>query len=273
MTESTHVDWKGSDRFWPLIADAYARFESADSRWDAWDSVSARRTDDGQPAGHRPYIAAHRLLTVGHENYKAFHDLVHNCGFGPNAPFNLLRPVLENSLWALWLLDPATSQERRLRGLNFEIQDHKAAMAYYDELCRLPGGGKHRAAVAEQNARVSASYRSDAKALGVEYRTASQKANLTDLVPKIEWIRRLHDSDYPRLLVAEWRRLSGYQHSKAWSSMLGSDRTVVTQVTGGQRAIHVASDDGISMALTFTSSALLDAFELYIERCTNPARP
>ncbi len=271
MTEPATVDWKGADELWPSIADAYSRMQGLDDSGAASTSLAARQVDRVQPAGHRPYIAAHRLLTIAQENHLAFLGLVRAIGFGPNAPFNLLRPVLENSLWAIWLLDPRRSHDRRRRGLHYEVLDHKAELAFLEELGKLSDGREYREQAAERRATAGASYRRDAEALGVEYAELGRKVNLTDEVPKLDWLVSRHGTDYARIVVAEWRRLSGYQHTKVWASMFGSDRTFVARIDGGGVAHFVASDDGISLAVGTSGLVLLEAMRLYERRHNGPA--
>ena len=241
MTEPATVDWKGADELWPSIADAYSRMQGLDDSGAASTSLAARQVDRVQPAGPQ-------------------HD-----------PFNLLRPVLENSLWAIWLLDPRRSHDRRRRGLHYEVLDHKAELAFLEELGKLSDGREYREQAAERRATAGASYRRDAEALGVEYAELGRKVNLTDEVPKLDWLVSRHGTDYARIVVAEWRRLSGYQHAKVWASMFGSDRTFVARIDGGGVAHFVASDDGISLAVGTSGLVLLEAMRLYERRHNGPA--
>lgn len=271
MHETQNVDFKGADRLWPLIDAAYKDMETVEASGQPATSLAARQVDRAQTAGHRPYISAYRLLTTARENHQAFLGHVEAMGFGPNAPFNLLRPVLESSLWAIWLLDPSQSHDRRRRGLHFEVLDHKAEIAYLEELGRTSDGRAFRDAAAKRGATAGSSYRKDADALRLDYTTLTRGINLTDEIPKLQWIVSHYGSDFARLITAEWRRLSGYQHTKAWASVLGSDRTFVAKIEGGEVAHLVASDDGISLAVSTSGLVFLEALRLYIHRCTKPA--
>ena len=265
------MDWKGADELWPAIAEAYGRLRSLGDPGGDSTSLAARQVDRVQPAGHRPYIAAHRLLMLAHENHMAFLGLVQAIGFGPNAPFNLLRPVLEYSLWAIWLLDPRSSHDRRRRGLHYEVLDHMAELAFLEELGKLSDGREFRDQAADRRARAGASYRRDAEALGVAYGDLRRRINLTEEIPKLDCLVSKHGLDFARIVVAEWRRLSGYQHAKVWASMVGSDRTLVASIEGGGVAHFVASDDGISLAVGTSGLALLEALRLYEHRHNSPA--
>lgn len=171
MHETQSVDFKGTDQLWPLIDATYKDMETVESTGQPATSLAARQVDRAQAAGHRPYISAYRLLTTAWENHQAFLGHIEAMGFGPHAPFNLIRPVLESSLWAIWLLDPAQSSERRRRGLHFEVLDHKAEVAYLNELGHMSDGREFRDKAARRQATAGSSYRKDADAMGLDYGT------------------------------------------------------------------------------------------------------
>jgi hypothetical protein len=66
--------------------------------------------------------------------------------------------------------------------------------------------------------------------------------NLTDQIPKLQWLVDCYGIDYTHMTVAEWRRLSGHQHGKVLASMLGSDRTIMARVEGGSQTTPVRPD-------------------------------
>lgn len=272
MDEPQRVDFQGSDRAWPAIEVLFARMQELPESGSPRTNLAPRQIDLVQTAGHRVYIQSHALLGFAYEHHHAFLAHIDKVGFGPRAPFNLLRPVLESSLWALWLLDPQDSATRRRRALQYEIQDFNAEIAYLGELGKRSESLLIREAAADRQAHAGKSYRDEAARMGLDYAALSKtKINLTDEIPKMRRLLVRHGKDTVRLVVAEWRRLSGYQHGKAWSVALGSDQTFLAKVPGGQAVHVVASDSSISLATGLTALVLLEALSLYIDRCENPA--
>ncbi|WP_409484951.1 hypothetical protein [Arsenicicoccus dermatophilus] len=108
--------------------------------------------------------------------------------------------------------------------------------------------------------------------MGLDYAALSRaKVKLTDEIPKIQRLVDRHDKDTARIVVAEWRRLFGYQHGKICSVALGTDQTFLAKVPGGQTVHLVASDSSISLATGLSALVFMEAFGLYIDRCENPA--
>ncbi|WP_313315395.1 hypothetical protein [Corynebacterium variabile] len=273
MSEPQRVDFQGADRAWPAIEALFSRIQALPESGTPRTNLAPRQIDLSQTAGHRVYIQSHTLLGFAYEHHQAFLAHINTVGFGPRAPFNLLRPVLESSLWALWLLDPQDSATRRQRALQYEIHDFKAEMAYFEELGKRSGGLPMRKATADRQARARKSYREEAEQMGLDYAALSRaRMNLTDEIPKMQHLVHRHGKDTARLIVAEWRRLSGYQHGKTWPVALGSDQTFVAQIPGGQTVHLIASDSSISLATGLTALVFIEALSLYIDRCENPGR-
>jgi hypothetical protein len=134
------------------------------------------------------------------DDHRHSSGLVEAIGFGPHAPSNLPRPVLENPLCSF------------------------------------------RDAAVERAVSAGSSYRSNAEAMGIPYSDLIKKINLTDQIPKLQWLVDRYGIDYTHMTVAEWRRLSGYQHGKVLASMLGSDRTIMARVEGGSQTTSVRPD-------------------------------
>lgn len=187
MSEAQRVDFQGSDEAWPVIGALFARMQALPESGTPRTNLAPRQIDLAQTAGHRIYIQSHALLGFAYEHHQAFLAHINTVGFGPRAPFNLLHPVLESSLWALWLLDPHDSATRRKRALQYEIHDFKAEMAYLDELGKRSGGLPMREAAAERQAHAGKSYREEAAQLGLDYAALSKaNMNLTDEIPKMQ---------------------------------------------------------------------------------------
>lgn len=224
--------------------------------------------DESQPSGNRTYITAQRLLSRAHENHNAFLDHVNSVGFSTHAPFNLLRPVMECSLWALWLLDPEEGLERRRRGLKLDIDDHRQEVAYLQQLGRMSGVGRSfREAAARRAASVVPIYTGEAEALETSFADLkNQRLNLVDSISEIRWLTSRYDKDTTHLFAAEWRRLSGYEHGRAWVSVHGSDQEVIAKVPGGVELHLTASDQSIQLATSSANLCLLEAARLYTRR-------
>lgn len=273
MSEQQRVDFQGSNRAWPYIETLFAHMQRLPESGSPETNLTPRQIDLAQPAGHRVYIQSHALLGFAYEHHQAFLSHIDKVGFSPRAPFNLLRPVLESSLWALWLLDPDDSATRRQRALQYEIQDFKAEVLYLEELGKRSDSQKVRQAIAQREAHAGKSYREEAARMGLDYAALRKaKMSLTDEIPRMNRLLARHDKDTARLVVAEWRRLSGYQHGKTWSVCLGSDQTFLFKIPGGQTVHLVASDSSISLATSLTSLVFMEALKLYIDRCENPSR-
>lgn len=101
------------------------------------DILHARMIDEGQTAGRRAYMGAQRCLSVAWDNHDALISLLRHHGATQFAPWNLLRPTFEASFYALWLLDPEDSIERRRRGLMFEWLDELEHRTYYADLAAV----------------------------------------------------------------------------------------------------------------------------------------
>ena len=274
MPGPEQVDFSQLAPTWAAIDQSFDELKRIEATFVGQRLLTARAVDEGQTSGHRGYIRAFSLLQVAREHHAAFLSLIKVAGFSPHAPFSLLRPILESGIQVLWLLDPDESLARRTRALRLEVQDHEAEMAYLGELVKTSSVGTRAAEiVATRRANAGSTYRREATILGVDYAQLKRPLlNLVDEIPK------LHNflsgdperSDSLRFMVAEWRKLSGYQHGKAWPTVLGSVKTEKVRIPGGERALVTASDDAIMMATGWASVVLLAAVELTIRRTISP---
>lgn len=276
MKQAGQVTFEGLAEAAHAISALKARADAIPDTGTSWTSLAPRQIDMAQTAGHRVYIQAQWLIGFAHEHFQAFIAHAEHVGIEPRAPFTLLRPALEASLWALWLLDPDDSLTRRTRALHFEILDFAAESAYLAELGMMRSVGREvRDEASRRQATAGSVYRAEAEELGLDYahlRKTRNGPNLVDEVPKLKHLERYNDRDTVRLIVAEWRRLSGYQHGKTWAVSLGSDRSFSVDIPGGRSVQIVASDNSIQMARSLTTIVLLDALMLYIDRCESPIR-
>ena len=99
--------------------------------------------------------------------------------------------------------DPRRSHDRRRRGLHHEVLDHKAELAFLEELGKLSDGRGYREQAAERRATAGASYQRDARALGVGTRGTGKEGQPDGRGPEawVGWVSR-HGADYARIVVA-----------------------------------------------------------------------
>lgn len=271
MSEPQQVDFQGSDKAWPKIEELFEHIKTLPEPGTPQTIPTPRQIDEAQPAGHRVYMQSRELLDFAYELHRAFLAHIESV-FRPRSPFILLRPVLESSLWVLWLLDSPESEIRRERALRYQIQDTKAEIAFLETLGKRSNGETAREAAEQRKTATGKLYREDAERMGLKYADLkSKKINLTDEIPKMQRLLDRHGKDTAHLIVAAWRLLSGYQHGKSWSTYLGSERTFLQDTPGGKTFRIVASDDNISFATGMTALVFIEALYLYIERCENMA--
>jgi hypothetical protein len=120
------IDWQNLPVYWQQVAELVARLEALWDRPRDPTALTARAFDEAQTAGTRTYIEAQRCLGVAIDNHEALLALLQADGATVWAPWSLIRPTVESSFLALWLLDPVSGLERRRRGLRLEVQDAAA---------------------------------------------------------------------------------------------------------------------------------------------------
>lgn len=269
MTERQDTDLGPLPLVWEAIAREVPAALAAERASSETQLLNAAAIDRAQPAGHRVYISANRLIRVAQENHNAYLALIQDHGIGPTASFNLLRPVLESSMWCLWLLQPDDGKARRKRGLWFEIRDVTAKAAYLDEIGKMPDSREYRDAAAVNRASLGPDYDDEARTFGTTARAIrGERVNLTDEIPKLGWLSTLFGGDWPRITAAEWRRLSAFQHGKSWPGILGSDKRVTAKIQGGVEVHMTPTDSSIQIAGAVAGLGLLGAARLLLRRCT-----
>lgn len=233
-------------------------------------ALTARRFDLAQPAGHRVYIGAHRLMECAMDNHRALVGLLSAHGATPWAPWNLLRPSLEAAVLAAWVLEPSDGLTRRRRGLHLELIDNRERVTHWSELEKLPGSRGREIAryAAEAQARVIPVYRAEAEQLGVEFnKAASAGVNIRDAIGQLSIFRS--NPDFAVLARATWRSLSGFQHGHGYALMAGSDMTVVAPIQGGQVAHMVVNDERFATSARVVTHVMIEAMRLWIRRSTS----
>ena len=220
---------------WQRVA---ALDEQAHRAMQSWHSMqfTARFVDEAQPAGPRIYIGVTRLLDIAIDNQEAFQSLITNRGVTHWSQWNLLRPVFEASFYAIWVLDPNDSRERRRRGLRLEILDSREQKNWIDSLREVGLDEEVIAANAQRQARATEVYRTEATALGLTWERATQPVKLITELPKLAYTREMYSDELNNFLISKWRRLSGFQHGFGYALMAGADQLscrVVERATAG----------------------------------------
>lgn len=230
-------------------------------------AFTARSFDEAQPAGPRTYIAAHSFLEVARQNIDAFKVLTQgDYGVRQWPHWNLLRPVLEASFWTVWILEPDDGRERRRRGLRAEIDDAREQEKWLREI--LPIVDEEDIAQALANiSKSNTTFRREAEQLGMTWGQAREPVAVTRELGRLQVFQNW-DEDMGPIFASVWRRLSGAQHGKVWSLLLGSEKNVVAQIPGGS-VVHVTTRDEDFVTQVKTVGLLyLAALQLWINRNT-----
>ncbi|KXK63333.1 hypothetical protein AWW66_03200 [Micromonospora rosaria] len=258
-------------KYWQLIDEAFRSVEALPSL-DGHNLLTARRFDEAQVAGPRTYMGAQRYLGVARDNHEALLALLQHRGATAWAPWSLLRPIFETAFLAAWILDPEDGLERRVRGLRCEVNDyiqrgrHRAVFKVFPEAARAIEEAEQRDATHG----ALKIYRDEAAALGRDFERISQPVNVVDEVRKLTFAKT--QPEFPPLLEATWRQLSGFEHGFAWALMSGSERRIEAEIPGGAQVLFTLSDEQFVTTAKVTGSLLITALQLLKRRHLEPAR-
>lgn len=257
--------------------------DSAQQSAARWDSriVCPRSVDEPLVAGHRAYAAAERYLNTADENHEALVSLLEHHGATPTAPWNLLRPTFEAAFYALWLLSPQDTRERRRRGVRLEWLDdieaekfHRVALGNSEVLEQL--GILHETVAMPPIRENTETYVKEADATGLPYSTTRHRRQVNRRPARVnveEELKGLFPDEGLMSLAhaVTWKTLSGIQHSEAGALLRVTDRSTVGAYPGGQR-LHLTINDGaFYLACLVTASMRAFAWSRYGE-CHRPAR-
>lgn len=275
-----HLDLQDLHRRWSQCDQLRQSAQQAAARWDRR-TLCPRTVDERLVGGHRGYAAAERYLTTSDENHDALISLLEHHGATPTAPWNLLRPSFESAFYALWLLTPEDSVERRRRGIRLEWLDDIAATKFHEvalgnrdvlrqigipsETVPLPRvNANHQTYVAEADA-TRLPYRTTKHRKQVNHRPARVNVEqaLSDLFPGDELMTLAH--------TITWKTLSGLQHSEASALLRVTDRSPVGSYPGGRRFLLTINDGAFYLACLATTTLRALAWARYGE-CHRPAR-
>lgn len=252
---------------WQATEAAQARATAVASTWQTM-QLTARVFDEAQPAGPRTYINATRYLQIAADNHSAFRSLIQSHGVTHWAHWNLLRPVLEASFHAAWILDPAEGVERRRRGLRTEVLDARERSKWVDALRKAGLASEPLDALARSDARSTTVYRREADELGLPWSRARGPIALVDELPKLECLQQMYQGPVGALLTALWRRLSGSQHGMSYALLVGTDQDRDVPIPGGSEIHLTANDDDFVMQCQLVNSLHLAALQLWVQRNT-----
>ena len=231
-------------------------------RWDRR-VVCPRTVDEGQVGGHRVYAAAERFLSTADENHDALLSLLKHHGATPTAPWNLLRPSFESAFYALWLLNPEDSVERRRRAIRIEWLDDEQAQKYQAvalgnrEMLAKIGVQPETVRLPEVHENM-ATYKSEADATGLRYDTKQHRRHVTYRPHQLNVEALLGDllpNDPLSTLVLQttWKTLSGIQHAQGNALLRVSDHSSVGHYPGGQRLLLTMNDGAFYLACLATT--------------------
>ncbi|WP_169744287.1 hypothetical protein [Knoellia aerolata] len=232
-------------------------------------------------AGHRAYAAAERYLTTSDENHDALASLLAHHGASATAPWNLLRPSFEAAFYALWLLSPSDSQQRRQRGVRLEWLDdietekfHRVALGNREVLQQL-GLGDAAAKIPPYRENTD-TYVREANATGLAFQTTRHRRQVNHRPARVNVENELGGLFPEEGLMSlahttTWKTLSGIQHAEAGALLRVTDRSSLGGYPGGQR-LHLTINDGaFYLACLVTASMRAFAWSRFGE-CHRPAR-
>lgn len=251
------------------VRGARERVEQVGGDFKPTSVLTARTMDVRQAAGHRVYIGADRLIGVAYENFTMFDRLIHEVGFTPHAPYSLLRPVLESSVWAAWLLDPKHSPVRRQRALWLDVQDFKNELAYFKELEASEIGQEARTLRSDRGEAVWPVFESEAAEMRLNFpQLKGKRVPTTEVLSGLECLRADWGSELAAVIAAEWRKQSGFQHGKAWSTVRSSNVTREVKIDGGRHITITPDDTSATIAYQVAVFPFISACNLYVRRTT-----
>jgi hypothetical protein len=223
---------------------------------------SSLRKDDEVTGPYQLSHAVHGALASAVDHIDAFRVLVQDAGvMHARTPFTLLRAALENSATAVWLLAPASRDERVLRRLQLQWADSRdlerasklmgaePALSKDGWKAKLEGVARARGLSDEQVTVVTrnASY-------SEIVRTAGNEARGTDIAGE--------------LVLFCWMIASGIAHARLWAVLSGIlDRVVVPGVQEDPAGLRLtASDRAVTVVAGVTALMVNEGWRLVDER-------
>lgn len=193
---------------------------------------SAFTGDDRGAAPYSVTYVANACLSSSIDHLHALKALVWDARMlHTSAPATLARSAIENSVTGLWVISPASRDERINRSLRWYAQDARdqARATAHSRAADLGGNLERLGAIAE--------------ARGLEARSAVSNFTITSIFADLKAAGR-------DAAEFEWRLASGFAHGRSWASMgvlereelpLGDDNNIVLRLTNSdQMALYFA---------------------------------
>jgi extradiol dioxygenase family protein len=251
----------------PLIGQWRQRMESAPTPPEAGSSLL------GDDRAVHPYLvsqAAHAQLISAADHWDALRTLLQEAQIvHARAPFTLLRAAIENSAAAVWLLAPASRNQRVLRRLrlewkNFTDQENAEKLAAGEPITSRAG--------------TKAELQQIARACGLTEDLVSQVASNP---VAFSTIVRTAAIDAPRCGLTGiqalycWMASSGIAHAQRWAVMSSSllQQTRIPGAPAGSTRLALSASDKPLVVIAHVGAALtIEGWRLHDERCRNYLR-
>jgi hypothetical protein len=214
-----------------------------------------------------PYQLSHAVvgaLVSAVDHLDAVRALVQDAGVvHARAPFTLMRAALENSATAVWLIAPASRDERVLRRLRLQWDDARDG----EKACRLVGA---EPPLSRDGWKAKLERVARARGLSDEQigSVTRQKATYSEIVKTAGDEARGPDVTGQNALFC-WMAASGIAHARLWavlSSVL--DRAVVPGVLEDPVGMMLsASDKAVAVIAGVTTLMVTEGWRLLDERC------
>ena len=255
------------ERMMPALESAWKEMEASNGPRDVT-QLTARAFDEAQPGGEHAYIGAHANLTVAHEHLDALIALLASHGASPRVPFNLLRPIMETSFKALWVLEPAEGLVRRQRGLRLEVLDYLERRKWLREYEKAPSISRQIGEViADSRAKTEPKYRREAEVLSMTWDQVQRDLNIIDGLRDLDVVQTMKPWGPPHFRAA-WRTLSGFQHGYSYALLSNSTINAQVPIPGGSLVEVTVSDEALDMQGMLCLYLMWEACRLYARRST-----
>jgi hypothetical protein len=224
----------------------------------------------GDDAKTEPFHTSHAVISsisVAVDHAHALRRLTNGCEtctptemtFLLNSYYSLLRGGLENSARAIWLLEPASRQERVLRRLRLQTDN----VGNSDTAMGLLGVPRPRPRhVREQRVREVAVQ------AGVNPAEASKRPNNTAVMEAAG--RHIGGPGCVDQAVGLWRMCSGAAHGDVWAGLSLHDREIIEQ-DGGVAVAKLTAGIHVLAVVTAETFAMIDAAHDLFDLRNRPA--
>lgn len=224
-------------------------------------AITQRAIDEAQTAGYRLYTSAGSLIAAALDNLDALRVLLQQDGggVGPWAPYNLVRGAFLPAVWAIWMLEPADSRERRIRGLRFAVVDEREWESFRSAFTSTANQAAHWTS---RHIEVSKTYRDEADDLGLQWSIARTPINLVQELPKLHTLRSV-SGDSIAAVVGLWRGMSGIAHGYGYAVQALSDVQIKQKTSAGAAVTAFLNDERFSGTALLAGAVVVSAMSLY----------